>query len=94
MFQKVARKKDGYGATKKLFEKLILKRPNLVIMVDCGSTSNDAIEFLKYPKKINNDIYIHFGPHGYYMKYKGKNHTINQSGSYSEDYCMMIIRKS
>ena len=41
------RKKDGYGATKKLFEKLILKRPNLVIMVDCGSTSNDAIEFLK-----------------------------------------------
>ncbi len=41
------REKDGYGATKKLFEKLILKKPNLVIMVDCGSTSNEAIEFLK-----------------------------------------------
>ncbi len=38
--------KDGYGATKKLFEKLILKKPKLVIMVDCGSTSFDAINFL------------------------------------------------
>jgi single-stranded-DNA-specific exonuclease len=40
------REKDGYGATKKLFKKLILKKPKLIIMVDCGSTSNDAIEFL------------------------------------------------
>ncbi len=40
------REKDGYGATKKLFEKLILKKPKLVIMVDCGSTSNEAINFL------------------------------------------------
>ena len=40
------RKKDGYGATKKLFEKLILKKPKLVIMVDCGSTSIEAIDFL------------------------------------------------
>ena len=38
--------KDGYGATKKLFEKLILKKPKLVIMVDCGSTSNEAIDYL------------------------------------------------
>ena len=37
---------DGYGASKKLFQKLILKKPKLVIMVDCGSTSNDAIEYL------------------------------------------------
>ena len=37
---------DGYGASKKLFKKLILKKPKLIIMVDCGSTSNDAIEFL------------------------------------------------
>ena len=37
---------DGYGATKKLFEKLILKKPKLVIMVDCGSTSVDAINYL------------------------------------------------
>ena len=31
---------DGYGASKKLFQKLILKKPNLVILVDCGSTSH------------------------------------------------------
>jgi len=37
---------DGYGASIKLFQKLILKRPKLIIMVDCGSTSNDAIEYL------------------------------------------------
>ena len=40
------REKDGYGATKKLFQKLILDEPKLVIMVDCGSTSNEAIDFL------------------------------------------------
>ena len=40
------REKDGYGATEKLFQKLILKKPQLIIMVDCGSTSNDAIAFL------------------------------------------------
>ena len=37
---------DGYGATKKLFQKLILEKPKLIIMVDCGSTSNEAIDFL------------------------------------------------
>ena len=41
------REKDGYGATKKLFQKLILSKPKLIIMVDCGSTSNEAIDFLK-----------------------------------------------
>ncbi|MDC0615981.1 single-stranded-DNA-specific exonuclease RecJ [Candidatus Pelagibacter sp.] len=40
------REKDGYGATKKLFQKLILNKPKLIIMVDCGSTSNEAIHFL------------------------------------------------
>ncbi|MDA9186980.1 single-stranded-DNA-specific exonuclease RecJ [Candidatus Pelagibacter sp.] len=40
------RTKDGYGASKKLFQKLILKKPKLIIMVDCGSTSYDAIEYL------------------------------------------------
>ena len=39
---------DGYGASKKLFQKLILKKPKLVIMVDCGSTSNDAIDYLNH----------------------------------------------
>ncbi|MDC1196607.1 single-stranded-DNA-specific exonuclease RecJ [Pelagibacteraceae bacterium] len=44
------REKDGYGATKKLFQKLILEKPRLVIMVDCGSTSNEAIDFLNENK--------------------------------------------
>jgi len=40
------RVKDGYGASIEIFKKIILKNPKLVIMVDCGSTSNDAINFL------------------------------------------------
>ena len=40
------REKDGYGATTKLFQKLISKKPKLVIMVDCGSNSNEAIDYL------------------------------------------------
>jgi single-stranded-DNA-specific exonuclease len=37
---------DGYGASIKLFQKLILEKPKLIIMVDCGSTSNEAIDYL------------------------------------------------
>ncbi|MDC1223903.1 single-stranded-DNA-specific exonuclease RecJ [Pelagibacteraceae bacterium] len=44
------RQRDGYGATKKLFQKLILNKPKLIIMVDCGSTSNIAIDFLNENK--------------------------------------------
>jgi single-stranded-DNA-specific exonuclease len=44
------REKDGYGASKKLFQKLIINRPKLLIMVDCGSTSNEAIDFLNKNK--------------------------------------------
>ena len=40
------REKDGYGASKKLFQNLILKKPKLIVMVDCGSTSNEAVAFL------------------------------------------------
>ena len=40
------RQKDGYGASKNLFEKLIQKKPKLIIMVDCGSTSVEAIDYL------------------------------------------------
>jgi single-stranded-DNA-specific exonuclease len=40
------RTEDGYGASKKLFQKLILRKPKLIIMVDCGSTSNEAIDYL------------------------------------------------
>ena len=40
------REKDGYGASKRLFQKLIKKKPKLVVMVDCGSTSTEAIDYL------------------------------------------------
>ena len=56
-------------------------------------TLEDAIKFIKYPKKINDEITIHIGPYGYYMKYNGKNYKINQSGKYSEEYCLSVIRK-
>ena len=49
---------DGYGVSIKLFEKLIIKKPSLVIMVDCGSTSNEAINFLN-KKKIKSLVIDH-----------------------------------
>ncbi len=42
------REKDGYGASKELLKKLITKKPKLIIMVDCGSTSIEAINYLNY----------------------------------------------
>ncbi|WP_415287086.1 single-stranded-DNA-specific exonuclease RecJ [Candidatus Pelagibacter sp. Uisw_104] len=56
------REKDGYGATKKLFQKLILEKPKLIIMVDCGSTSNEAINFLN-ENKIKSLIIDHHEMH-------------------------------
>jgi len=53
----------------------------------------DAIQFLKYPKKISGGITINIGPYGYYMKHKGRNYKINQSGDYTEEYCSGILRK-
>ena len=56
-------------------------------------TFEDAIQFLKYPKKINEEITVHIGPYGYYMKHNNKNYKINQSGKYTEEYCLSVIRK-
>jgi single-stranded-DNA-specific exonuclease len=52
------REKDGYGASKKLFEKLIKKKPKLIIMVDCGSTSVEAIDYLN-EKKVKSLVIDH-----------------------------------
>ena len=40
------RERDGYGPSIELFKKLILKKPKLTIMVDCGSSSHESINFL------------------------------------------------
>lgn len=52
------REKDGYGPSIKLFKKLILKKPKLVIMVDCGSTAIKSIDYLN-EKKIKSLIIDH-----------------------------------
>ena len=44
------RETDGYGPSINLFNKLIKKKPKLMIMVDCGSNSFDAIKYLNKNK--------------------------------------------
>jgi single-stranded-DNA-specific exonuclease len=40
--------KDGYGASKDLIIRLIKQfRPNLIIFLDCGSNSNEALNYIK-----------------------------------------------
>ena len=41
---------DGYGSSLNLIKKIIKKKPNLIIMVDNGSSSNEAINFLNKKK--------------------------------------------
>ena len=52
------RELDGYGPSNSVFKKLILKNPKLIIMVDCGSTSNESILYLN-DKKIKSIIIDH-----------------------------------
>jgi len=72
------RTKDGYGASKKLFQKLILKKPKLIIMVDCGSTSNEAIDYLN-KHQINSIIIDH---HEINKPYPRSNVIINPKKEY------------
>ena len=50
---------DGYGASLKLIKKLTLKNPNLIIMVDCGSNSNETINYLNQKKIKSIIIFYH-----------------------------------
>ena len=52
------RELDGYGPSVSVFKRLILKKPKLVIMVDCGSTSNQSIAYLN-DQKIKSIIIDH-----------------------------------
>ena len=76
------REKDGYGATTKLFKKLISKKPKLVIMVDCGSNSNEAIDYLNS----NNIKSIIIDHHDINRPYPKSNVIINpkKNTNYSE----------
>ena len=77
------REKDGYGATKTLFQKLILQNPKLVIMVDCGSTSNEAIDFLNQ----NNIKSIIIDHHEINKPYPKSNVTINpKKNNFSKEH--------
>ena len=56
-------------------------------------TLEDALHFLRFPKKINDNIIIHLGPYGYYMKYNGTIYNVEQKkdGAYTEEYCLSLI---
>src|SRR6056300_1685891 len=60
--------KDGYGANKDLIKKLIKQfDPNLIIFLDCGSNSYEAIEYIK-TKKIESLIIDHHNTSNPYPK--------------------------
>ena len=70
----------------------IQKYLEMISMDEKDFTLDDAVKFLKYPKKINDEITINIGPYGYYLKYNGKNFKIHQEGKYTEEYCLSVIR--
>ena len=64
---------DGYGSSLNLIKKIIKKSPSLIIMVDNGSSSNEAINFLN-KRKIKSIIIDH---HEIYNPYPKSNILIN-----------------
>ena len=70
---------DGYGPSKKLFQKLLLKQPKLIIMVDCGSTANEAINYLNQ----NNIKSIIIDHHEINKPYPRSNVIINPKKNFS-----------
>ncbi len=64
---------DGYGSSINLIKKIILKNPNLVIMIDNGSSSNEAINYLNQ----NNIKSIIIDHHEIYKPYPKSNILIN-----------------
>jgi len=67
------RLKDGYGASLNLISKLIKKKPNLVVMLDCGSNSNESVKLLNM-NCINSIIIDH---HEIYEPYPKTKNLIN-----------------
>ena len=73
---------DGYGASTKLFKKLILRNPKLVIMLDCGSTSSKAIDFLN-SHNIKSIVIDH---HEIHRPYPKSNVIINPKKNINNNY--------
>jgi len=67
------RVKDGYGASLKLIKNLIKNKPNLIIMLDCGSNSNETVDYLNNIK-IDTIIIDH---HDIYYPYPKTDNLIN-----------------
>jgi single-stranded-DNA-specific exonuclease len=80
------RVQDGYGVSKKLFQKLIIKKPKLIIMVDCGSTSKDAIDFLN-SINIKSIIIDH---HEIYKPYPKSNVIINPKKNFTKNESTLL----
>jgi single-stranded-DNA-specific exonuclease len=60
--------KDGYGASRQLIIRLIKQfSPNLVIFLDCGSNSHEAIKYIK-TKQIKSLIIDHHNTNSLYPK--------------------------
>ena len=74
--------KDGYGSSTALLKKLIHKKPKLVILLDNGSSSNEAVDYLN-KKKIKSIIIDH---HEIYKPFPKSNVLINtkKNNSYAE----------
>ncbi len=79
--------KNGYGASLRLVRDLAKKKPNLLIMVDCGSTSHKSIEFLKL-NKIKTLVIDH---HEIYKPFPKADVIINfkkeSTNQYSDYFC-------
>ncbi len=58
---------DGYGASLQLIKKIIKKKPDLIIMLDCGSNAHASIEFLN-SKKIKTIVIDHHETYKPYPK--------------------------
>ena len=65
--------KDGYGASLKTIKKITKNKPDLIIMLDCGSNSFESINFLK-SLDIKSIIIDH---HEIYKPYPKTNNLIN-----------------
>jgi len=66
--------KDGYGVSEKLIKKLIKRyTPKLIIFLDCGSSSNKALNYLNL-KSIKSIIIDHHNTH---IPYPSSNVFIN-----------------